>query len=152
MEERIVYRNHVGRSLSYMVIGVLLLPLVMIKRLVGAIIFFAGITVFFVGLGSLLRRKPQIVLDKDGIYIGFKEKVKLPWSKVTAAVVKKEDVDEGIRQVWMLKVKAKSKSGGREKYKVVNVNVEMLKVDGIKLQEEINHFRGRKVVEDSEFV
>ena len=137
--EKVAYRNNPKKALAYIGVGFLMTVGSLIVPLMRIVVFIIGLAVFFTGLGALIKRKPQIILDQEGIYIGFKVKEKLPWKIVDATSVRKEKIDD--RMVWFLSVKTKQTKRGVIGYNVYQANLDLLKIDRDQLLEEINHFK-----------
>ncbi len=138
--EKINYKYNTKKALTYVLVGLGLTLGSIIVPVVRILVFIVGLMVTFTGLGALVRRKPQLLLDKEGLYIGFKIKRKIPWRFIDATSVKKEKVDD--RLVWYLRVRTKSVKGGVIGYNNFEANLDLLKIDSYVLKEQLNHFRG----------
>lgn len=95
--------------------------------------------VFFTGLFSIFKRKAQLILSKESIYIGFKDKRKIPWGVINNIDVIQKKVD-GIK-TWHLVVRVKITKNGLTSYLHHEANLDLIKVNPEHLLDQIDYFK-----------
>ncbi len=138
--DKAIYKYSMQRALLYigagfigLIISLLSIPIV---SLFG---FFFGVTLFIMGVTAFVKRKPQILIDEEGIYLGFKTKKKFNWKQIVAVNVFQEKVDS--RMVWMIRIQTQRIRKGYTSSFSYKENLDLLSINKEKMMNEIHYFK-----------
>ena len=127
--EKIEVFTNTAKALLQVFLGVVLLLLIFAPLGGGIMKFFLfiiGGSFIYMSRGGL-SSKPQIILDKECLYVGYKIKRKFKWSSVVGAKITKEKVD--FRNVDFLTLRVKASKNGRAFAKTIELPIHLLDIE-----------------------
>ncbi len=150
-KDQAVYRFSIAKAIIYTILGVVITSLVIIPIPIVRILFVVfGLGAFAMGIGAFFKRRPQIILNHEHIYLGFDVKKKIPWKFVTHMSLRKETIEA--RSVWYLKIRTRRVKNGLTVHHKHEANLQLLNIDHKKFSDQVLNYSGTDLLNQEELV